>query len=110
MASRGNHWPRDLGRYSTQNCTPVKENATRRVEALTNRKTLGIVDYPTGRVGGDNDMKFGLFMFPIHQPRENSTLGVESDLQIIELADELDYDEVWVGEHHTTGWETIASP
>jgi limonene 1,2-monooxygenase len=31
-------------------------------------------------------------------------------MRLIELLDELDYDEAWVGEHHSAGWETIASP
>ena len=55
-------------------------------------------------------MKFGLFLMPLHQPEEDPTLGIEADLRSIELAEELGYDEVWVGEHHTGGWETIASP
>ena len=32
------------------------------------------------------------------------------DLELIELLDDLDYDEAWIGEHHSAGWETIASP
>jgi limonene 1,2-monooxygenase len=55
-------------------------------------------------------MRFGLFMQPVHHPRENPTLALERDLQLIEWVDTLGYDEVWIGEHHSTGWETIASP
>ena len=55
-------------------------------------------------------MRFGLFLQPVHQPRENPTLALERDLQLIEWLDTLGYDEVWIGEHHSTGWETIASP
>jgi limonene 1,2-monooxygenase len=55
-------------------------------------------------------MRFGLFMQPVHHPRENPTLALERDLQLIEWLDSLGYDEVWIGEHHSTGWETIASP
>jgi limonene 1,2-monooxygenase len=55
-------------------------------------------------------MKFGLFFMPLHAPEECATLGIESDLRYCELADRLGYDEVWIGEHHTSGWETIASP
>ena len=47
---------------------------------------------------------------PLHQPEEDPTLGIESDLRAIELAEELGYDEFWIGEHHTGGWETIPSP
>ena len=55
-------------------------------------------------------MKFGLFFMPLHAPGESATLGIETDLRYCELADRLGYDEVWIGEHHTSGWETIASP
>lgn len=37
-------------------------------------------------------------------------LQIERDLQLAELLDQLGYDEFWCGEHHSTGWETIASP
>lgn len=49
-------------------------------------------------------------MQPVHHPRENPTLALERDLQLIEHLDRLGFDEVWIGEHHSTGWETIASP
>ena len=49
-------------------------------------------------------------MQPVHGPRENPTLALERDLQLIEHLDRLGFDEVWIGEHHSTGWETIASP
>src|SRR6185436_18820128 len=55
-------------------------------------------------------MRFGIFLAPFHRHYENPTLSLERDLRLIELLDELDYDEAWVGEHHSAGWETIASP
>ena len=55
-------------------------------------------------------MHFSLFMQPVHHPRENPTLALERDLELIEWLDTLGYDTVWIGEHHSTGWETIASP
>ncbi len=55
-------------------------------------------------------MKFGIFLAPFHDPRDNPTLAIHRDLQLVELLDELGYDEAWVGEHHSAGWETIASP
>src|SRR5712691_4992391 len=55
-------------------------------------------------------MKFGLFLAPFHRLGENPTLSLERDFELIELLDKLGYDEVWVGEHHSAGWETIASP
>lgn len=55
-------------------------------------------------------MKFGIFLAPFHDPRDNPTLAIHRDLQLVELLDDLGYDEAWVGEHHSAGWETIASP
>ena len=55
-------------------------------------------------------MHFSIFMQPVHRPTENPTLALERDLELIEWLDRLGYNEVWIGEHHSTGWETIASP
>ena len=55
-------------------------------------------------------MKFSLFMQPVHALGENPTLALERDLESIEWWDALGYDEVFIGEHHSSGWETIASP
>ena len=55
-------------------------------------------------------MEFGLFLQPFHHPTENPTDALERDLDLIVLLDELGYSEAWLGEHHSTGWENIASP
>jgi limonene 1,2-monooxygenase len=55
-------------------------------------------------------MKFGLFFMPLHPPGEDVTLALETDLRYCQIAEDLGYDEVWIGEHHTSGWEPIASP
>jgi limonene 1,2-monooxygenase len=55
-------------------------------------------------------MKFGIFLAPFHPIGENPTLALERDFQLIEKLDALGYDEAWIGEHHSGGWETIASP
>ena len=55
-------------------------------------------------------LKFGAFMGPFHPPNENPTLSLSRDLELIGWLDKLGYDEAWVGEHHSGGWETIASP
>ena len=52
-------------------------------------------------------MRFGVFIAPHHPIGEHPTLQFERDLQLIEDLDRLGYDEVWVGEHHSGGWETI---
>ncbi len=55
-------------------------------------------------------MKFGIFMAPFHAPGHNPTLSLENDLELIEHLDQLDFDEAWIGEHHSAGSEIIASP
>ena len=57
-----------------------------------------------------NRLKFGIFMAPFHPIGENPTLALERDMELIEWLDKLGFDEAWVGEHHSAGWETIASP
>src|SRR5919109_1103188 len=55
-------------------------------------------------------MKFGIFLAPFHKISENPTLALNRDMELIEWLDYLGYDEVWIGEHHSAGWELIASP
>ncbi len=55
-------------------------------------------------------LSFGAFLAPHHLPGESPTLQLQRDLQLVELLDRLGYDEFWCGEHHSTGWEVIASP
>ncbi|MCH8185560.1 MAG: LLM class flavin-dependent oxidoreductase, partial [Chloroflexi bacterium] len=55
-------------------------------------------------------MKFGIFMAPFHWLGENPTLSLERDFELLQWLDHLDFDEAWIGEHHSAGWETIASP
>ncbi len=55
-------------------------------------------------------MKFGVFMAPFHRPGENPTLALERDLELLQWLDTLGFDEAYIGEHHSAGWETICSP
>jgi len=55
-------------------------------------------------------MNFGIFLAPWHVPGQDPTLALERDLELIERLDELGYQEAWIGEHHSAGWEIIASP
>lgn len=47
---------------------------------------------------------------PLHLPGENPSLAFQRDLDLITRAEALGYDEFYIGEHHTAGWETIPSP
>jgi limonene 1,2-monooxygenase len=55
-------------------------------------------------------LRFGAFLAPHHLMGESPTLQLQRDLDLVEHLDRLGYDEFWCGEHHSTGWETIASP
>jgi limonene 1,2-monooxygenase len=55
-------------------------------------------------------MRFGVFMAPFHPLPANPTLDLQHDLAIAQHLDALGFDELWVGEHHSGGLETIASP
>jgi limonene 1,2-monooxygenase len=55
-------------------------------------------------------LRFGIFMAPFHRFGENPTVALERDLEVIEWLDRLGYDEAWIGEHHSAGWEIISSP
>jgi limonene 1,2-monooxygenase len=55
-------------------------------------------------------MRFGIFMAPFHPVGQNPTLALHRDLALIEHLDHLGFDEAWIGEHHSAGYEIIASP
>jgi limonene 1,2-monooxygenase len=55
-------------------------------------------------------MTFGIFLAPFHRVGENPTLALERDMQLIEHLDALDFDEAWIGEHHSAARELIAEP
>lgn len=55
-------------------------------------------------------MRFGAFIAPFHPVNENPTLAMERDFELVKLMDDLGYDEAWIGEHHSAGYEIIASP
>lgn len=55
-------------------------------------------------------LRFGAFIAPFHPLDENPTLALERDLDLVVHMDKLGYDEAWIGEHHSAGYELIASP
>lgn len=55
-------------------------------------------------------LRFGIFMAPFHPAGQNPTLALERDLELLVRLDELGYNEAWIGEHHSAGFEIIASP
>ena len=55
-------------------------------------------------------MKFGFFMMPLHTPDENPSLAFERDIDMIEYAEKMGYDEYYIGEHHSAAWESMPMP
>lgn len=61
-------------------------------------------------VGMAPPLRFGLFLGPHHAMDEDPTLAISRDLELVELMDSLGFYEAWIGEHHSGGFEIIASP
>ncbi|MFN8021171.1 MAG: LLM class flavin-dependent oxidoreductase [Acidimicrobiales bacterium] len=55
-------------------------------------------------------LQFGTFLAPHHPLGEHPTLQFQRDIELAAHLDRLGFDEFWVGEHHSSGWEMIASP
>jgi limonene 1,2-monooxygenase len=55
-------------------------------------------------------LRFGAFLAPFHPVSENPTLCLDRDRELIQWLDDLGFDEAWIGEHHSAGYEIIASP
>ncbi|MGH7212987.1 MAG: LLM class flavin-dependent oxidoreductase, partial [Acetobacteraceae bacterium] len=58
----------------------------------------------------DRYLRSGIFLAPFHALDENPTMALQRDRELIEHLDRLGYHEAWVGEHHSGGFEIIASP
>jgi limonene 1,2-monooxygenase len=57
----------------------------------------------------DPALRLGMFMAPFHYSPQHPSRALQRDLELVEFLDQIGYDEVWVGEHHSGGWETIGS-
>ena len=55
-------------------------------------------------------LRCGTFLPPFHPLDEDPTLCIQRDFELIEHLDRLGFDEAWIGEHHSGGFEIIASP
>jgi limonene 1,2-monooxygenase len=55
-------------------------------------------------------MRFGIFLAPFHPVTQDPNVALHRDLEIVEWLDRLGYHEAWIGEHHSAGYEIIASP
>lgn len=55
-------------------------------------------------------LRFGVFYAPFHPIDRNPTLLLRRDIEMADHLDELGFDEVWFGEHHSQGIEIVGSP
>jgi limonene 1,2-monooxygenase len=55
-------------------------------------------------------LRHGVFLAPLHPVDEDANSVIHRDLELMEFLDRLGYDEAWIGEHHSGGFETISSP
>ena len=55
-------------------------------------------------------MRFGIFIAPFHPDAREPDARARRDFELVEWLDQLGYDEAWIGEHHSAGYEIIASP
>ncbi len=55
-------------------------------------------------------LRTGIFLAPFHPLDEDPTEALHRDLELVEFLDRIGYDEAWIGEHHSGGFEIIASP
>jgi limonene 1,2-monooxygenase len=58
----------------------------------------------------DPTLRSGIFLAPFHPTEEDPTLAIRRDLELVEWLDRLGYEEAWIGEHHSAGFEIISSP
>ena len=58
----------------------------------------------------DPILRSGIFLAPFHPTDEDPTLAIRRDLELVEWLDRLGYEEAWIGEHHSAGFEIISSP
>jgi len=55
-------------------------------------------------------LDFGIFLAPFHTMDEDPTAALDRDMALVEHLDHLGYNEAWIGEHHSGGYEIIAAP
>lgn len=55
-------------------------------------------------------LRFGVVLTPLHSAKVSPTLAIRQDIELMELLDNLGFDEAWIGEHHSGGSEIIGSP
>jgi len=55
-------------------------------------------------------LRSGIFLAPFHDLSQHPLLALQRDMELLEHLDRLNYDEAWIGEHHSGGFEIISNP
>ena len=55
-------------------------------------------------------IRHGMFIMPFHPPEKPLEKSLKEDLELVILAEQLGFNEFWIGEHHTMKYETIVMP
>lgn len=55
-------------------------------------------------------LRCGVFLPPFHPNDEDPLLCFERDFELMQHLDKLGFQEAWIGEHHSGGYETYGSP
>ncbi len=55
-------------------------------------------------------INYGMFIMPFHPPDKPLSRCFDEDIELVVLAEELGFDEFWIGEHHTMRYESIVVP
>jgi limonene 1,2-monooxygenase len=82
-----------MARHTAPGTSLGRDNATRGLDRMS-----------------DQHLRSGVFMAPFHATDDDPTLALRRDLKLIEWLDELGFEEAWLGEHHSAGFEIIDSP
>jgi alkanesulfonate monooxygenase SsuD/methylene tetrahydromethanopterin reductase-like flavin-dependent oxidoreductase (luciferase family) len=59
---------------------------------------------------GVQAIRYGMFIMPFHDSAKPPGQCYDEDLELIVRAEELGFDEFWIGEHHTMKYENIVMP
>ena len=60
--------------------------------------------------GGAQPINYGMFIMPYHPSGKPLAQCFDEDVELVIRAEELGFDEFWIGEHHTMRFEPIVVP
>src|SRR5690554_4718226 len=76
---------------------PQEQGLSETLSSLSGRNIMG-------------KLRSGIFLAPFHPVDEDPTLAIRRDIELIEWLDKIGFEEAWIGEHHSAGYEIISSP